>query len=134
MLEWAATLPRSRRLVHLSGYRVGGTGRTPDYPQGAYEASKVEADRALRARAAELGVPLTLVNPGTVIGPGQYPGLVSLLADLWHGRLRALPGGPDVFLPRGTLDHLARFLAEVPAAPAGEHHWVLDENTPRCPN
>ncbi|RKN35891.1 alpha/beta fold hydrolase [Streptomyces hoynatensis] len=134
VLAWAATLPRLRRLVHLSGYRVSGTGLTPDYArQGAYEASKTEADLALRARAGELGVPLTLVNPSTVIGPGQYVGLASLLEDLWHRRLPALPGGPDVFLPIVTIGHLARFLAEVPAAPAGEHYWVLDEDTPPLP-
>lgn len=134
VLEWAAALPGLRRLVHLSGYRVSGKEGRPDYARlGAYEASKVEGDLAVRARAHELDVPLTLVNPSSVIGPGQYIGLASLVEDLWHGRLPAVPGGRDTFVPITTIDHLARFLAEVPTSPAGEHYWVLDDATPRLP-
>ncbi|MGW7477914.1 alpha/beta fold hydrolase [Nonomuraea muscovyensis] len=131
VLEWAATLPRLRRLVHISGYRVSGAGSEPDYAAlGAYEASKIEGDQAVRARARELEVPLTVANPSTVIGPGQYIGLAAMVDDLWNGRLPALPGGPDVFLPIVTLDYVARFLAEIPASPEGEHYWVLDDTTP----
>jgi nucleoside-diphosphate-sugar epimerase/pimeloyl-ACP methyl ester carboxylesterase len=134
VLEWAATLPAPRRLVHISGYRVsadgGGRARTG---VGAYSASKVAGDTAVRARARELGVPLTIANPSAVIGPGQYIGPAALVADLWNGRLPALPGGPDTFLPVVDLDYFARFLAEIPAAPAGEHHWVLDDATPPLP-
>lgn len=134
VLEWAAGLPRLRRLVHISGYRVSAAGGQPDYAgPGAYEASKSEGDRAVRARARELEVPLTIVNPSTVIGPGQYIGLASLVENLWNGRLPAVPGGPDTFVPIVTIDYLARFLAEVPAAPAGEHFWVLDDTTPLLP-
>ncbi|GIH78094.1 alpha/beta fold hydrolase [Planobispora longispora] len=132
VLEWAATLPGLRRFVHVSGYRVSGA--QPDYARlGPYEASKAEADLAVRARARELEVPLTIVNPSSVIGPGQYIGLASLVGDLWNGRLPALPGGPGVFLPIVTIDYFARFLAEVPASPAGEAHWVLDDTTPLLP-
>ncbi|MFF8409450.1 alpha/beta fold hydrolase [Streptomyces omiyaensis] len=134
VLEWAATLPRLRRLVHISGYRVS-TAEDPLDPAeaGAYEASKSEADLAVRARAEALSVPLTVANPSTVIGPGQYIGLAALVEDVWNGRLPALPGGRDTFLPVTTVDHLARFLAEIPAAPVGEHYWVLDDDTPLLP-
>ncbi|MEU2241836.1 alpha/beta fold hydrolase [Streptomyces sp. NPDC018338] len=135
VLEWAAALPGLRRLVHISGYRVSAADGPADYAAlGAYEASKSEADLAVRTRARELGVPLTIANPSTVIGPGQYVGLASLVEDLWRGRLPALPGGPDTFLPITTIDYFARFLAEVPAAPAGEHYWVLDDGTPLLPD
>ncbi|MET9341142.1 alpha/beta fold hydrolase [Nonomuraea sp. NPDC003804] len=134
VLEWAATLPGLRRLVHISGYRVSASEGRPDYGRlGAYEASKFEADLAVRGRARELGVPLTIANPSTVIGPGQYIGLAALVADLWNGRLPVLPGGPDVFLPVVTIDYFARFLAEIPAREAGEDYWVLDEATPLLP-
>lgn len=134
VLDWAATLPGLRRVVHISGYRVSAAGARPDYARlGAYEASKVEADQAVRTRAAELGLPLTIANPSSVIGPGQYIGLAALVKDLWNGRLPALPGGPDVFVPIVTIDYFARFLAEIPAAPAGEHYWVLDDATPPLP-
>ncbi|MFZ3493609.1 alpha/beta fold hydrolase [Streptomyces sp. 5.8] len=134
VVEWAAELPALRRLVHISGYRVSGAGGHPDYAGlGAYEASKSEGDLAVRARARELEVPLTIANPSTVIGPGQYIGLAALVEDLWNGRLPALPGGRDTFLPVTTIDYFVRFLAEVPTSPAGEHYWVLDDSTPLLP-
>ncbi|MQY04906.1 alpha/beta fold hydrolase [Actinomadura macrotermitis] len=134
VLEWAATLPALRRLVHISGYRVSAPDGRPDYAAlGAYEASKFEGDLAVRRRARELDVPLTIANPSTVIGPGQYIGLAGLVADLWHRRLPALPGGPDTFVPIVTIDYFTRFLAKIPEAPAGEHHWVLDDDTPLLP-
>ncbi|SCF72497.1 Nucleoside-diphosphate-sugar epimerase [Streptomyces sp. MnatMP-M27] len=134
VLEWAAALPGLRRLVHISGYRVSAPGGTPDYAGlGAYEASKREGDLAVRARARELEVPLTIANPGVVIGSGQYIGLAPLVEDLWNGRLPALPGGRDTFVPIVTVDYFARFLAEVPTSPAGEHYWVLDDTTPLLP-
>ncbi|WP_068923706.1 alpha/beta fold hydrolase [Planobispora rosea] len=132
VLEWAATLPGLRRLVHISGYRVANA--RPDYAGlGAYEASKAEADLAVRARARELGIPLTVANPSTVIGPGQYIGLASLVEDLWNGRLPALPGDADTFVPIVTLGYLSRFLAEIPTSPEGEDYWVLDDTTPHLP-
>lgn len=134
VLEWAAALPRLRRLVHISGYRVSASDGRPDYSAlGAYEASKTEGDLAVRARADELGVPLTIANPATVIGPGQYIGLATLVENLWNGRLPASPGGPDTFVPVTTVEYLVRFLAEIPASPRGEHYWVLDDSTPLLP-
>ncbi|MGW6540242.1 alpha/beta fold hydrolase [Streptomyces sp. NPDC055011] len=134
VLEWAATLPRLRRLVHLTGYRVSAAADHPDHTSlGAYETSKIEGDRAVRARAEALSVPLTVANPSTVIGPGQYIGLATLVEDLWNGRLPFVPGGSDTFLPITTVDHLARFLAEIPSSPVGEHYWVLDDDTPLLP-
>ncbi|MFF2557055.1 alpha/beta fold hydrolase [Nocardia sp. NPDC058058] len=134
VLEWAATLPELRRLVHISGYRVSAADGMPDYDElGAYEASKVEGDLAVRTRARELAVPLTVANPSAVIGPGQYIGPASLVEQLWNGQLPALPGGPNTFVPIVTVDYVAKFLAEIPEYPAGEHHWILDDATPPLP-
>jgi nucleoside-diphosphate-sugar epimerase/pimeloyl-ACP methyl ester carboxylesterase len=153
VLRWAADRPRLRRLVHVSGYRVSGAEPLPHpAPEdelvrlyrhyGAYEASKHEADAALRAHATAAGVPLTLVNPATVIGhsrtgeAGQYIGLAEMVERLWNGRLPALAGSRRTFLPVVTVDHLARFLAAVPAhddAPL-QAHWVLDSATPELPD
>ncbi|GHH82701.1 bifunctional protein [Kitasatospora indigofera] len=150
-LRWAATRPRLRRLVHISGYRVGtGPAVFPLPPHeaderyarlGAYEASKLEGDAAVRVEAVRLGVPLTVVNPSSVIGhsvtgeAGQYIGLASLVEQLWHGRLPALPGSRRTFLPVVAIDHLARFLAAVPEHDSGplSVHAVLDPMTPDLP-
>lgn len=137
VVEWAARQPELRRVVHISGYRMAAAdGRPPDYRrQGAYEASKQEADAAVRTRCQELGVPLSIANPSTVIGPGQYIGLASVVSDLWRGRLRALPGGPEILLPVVALDYFVRFLAALPerGESAGRAYWVLDEATPNLP-
>lgn len=149
VLRWAKTRPRLRRLVHVSGYRVGLDPR-PRYPipedelaelyrsKGAYEASKFEADAAVRVLAEELGVPLSVVNPSTVIGhsatgeAGQYLGLAALVRDLWTGKLPVLAGSARTFLPVVTVDHFAEFTAALPEHPEGRF-WVLDELTPELP-
>jgi len=148
--DWAATRPGLRRLVHLSGYRVGREP-APAYPlpdpnafyrrHGAYEASKREGDAAVRTLAPTLGVPLTVVNPGVVIGhsatgeAGQYIGLAPMVEQLWTGRLPALAGTRRTFVPVLAVDHLAAFLAAAPAHATSpvELHTVLDPATPPLP-
>ncbi|MCX5210259.1 alpha/beta fold hydrolase [Kitasatospora sp. NBC_00240] len=150
-LRWASTRPQLRRLVHVSGYRVGNSPAVFPLPPreaderyarlGAYEASKLEGDAAVRVEAGRLGVPLSVVNPSSVIGhsvtgeAGQYIGLAGLVEQLWHGRLPALPGSRRTFLPVVAIDHLARFLAAVPEHDRGPLglHTVLDPTTPDLP-
>ncbi|MGN9783316.1 SDR family oxidoreductase [Nonomuraea sp. ZG12] len=150
VLRWAGARPHLRRLVHVSGYRVAETLTHPVSEErlaglyrryGAYEASKREGDAAVRAIAEKEGIPLTTVNPATVIGhsvtgeAGQYLGLADLVRQLWTGRLPALPGTRRTFVPVVTVDHLARFLAAVPEHDRGPYHahWVLDDATPELP-
>jgi nucleoside-diphosphate-sugar epimerase len=152
VLRWAGTLPKLRRLVHISGYRIGEADPSP-YPAseeqltrlyrryGAYEGSKREGDTAVRTVAAREGIPLTVANPATVIGhsitgeAGQYIGLAQTIEQLWTGRLPALPGSRRTFVPVVTVDHLARVLAAVPEHDHGPYraHWLLDEATPPLP-
>ncbi|WP_441248599.1 SDR family oxidoreductase [Kitasatospora sp. McL0602] len=152
VLRWSAQLPHLRRLVHLSGYRVGRR-EYPVFPLpateserlyrrlGPYEASKYEGDAAVRVLAPQLGVPLSVVSPSTVVGhsvtgeAGQYIGLAPLVEQLWHGRLPALAGNRRTFVPVVAIDHLARFLAAVPDHDEGavRRHTVLDPATPPLP-
>ena len=152
VVELAARLGGLTRLVHLSGYRVGahpGTAGAWDQERraaayarfGAYEASKLESDAVVRARAAELGVPLTTVNPSTVIGHSetgetdQRVGLATSVLDLAAGRLPALPGNRSTFVPVVSVDYLARFMALLAPLPEteGQAYWVLDDATPPLP-
>lgn len=147
--RWTAARPDARRLIHLSGYRVGnhpvplppGEAERLHRRVGAYEASKTEGDAAVRILAPELGLPLTVVSPSAVIGhsvtgeAGQYIGLATMVEQLYRGRLPALAGSRRTFVPVVAIDHLARFLAAVP-----EHdhdpvhrHTVLDPATPELP-
>ncbi|MDX2968891.1 alpha/beta fold hydrolase [Kribbella solani] len=147
IVELAARLPRRPRVVHVSGYRVGshgdtvltGEARAAAYRRlGAYEASKIEADGVVKQTATELGVPYTIVNPSTVSGHSgtgeseQQIGLAATVRDLWQGRLAALPGNAETFVPVVTIDYLAKFMAPVPTLDEtrGKSYWVLDDDTP----
>ncbi|MCB9660056.1 MAG: SDR family oxidoreductase [Sandaracinaceae bacterium] len=141
---------RVRRMVHLSGYRTEGTpARALDVTDeralrafyrahGAYEASKMEAHQRVEQRARELGVPLTRVSPAVVIGHSatgettQLIGLAETLKQLRDGRLPALPGNEQTWLPLVPVDHLAACLARVPGdAPSeGRNLLVFDEGSP----
>ncbi|MEO3869765.1 alpha/beta fold hydrolase [Nonomuraea sp. B12E4] len=149
--RWAGTRQHLRRLVQISGYRVGGVEASSSLSEGhlsrlyrrygAYEASKREGDAAIRAFAAAQGIPLTVVNPAIVIGHSltgeaeQYIGLAEMVENLWAGRLPALAGTRHTFVPVVTVDHLARFLAAVPEHDHGSYsaHCLLDDATPELP-
>ncbi|MET8799896.1 alpha/beta fold hydrolase [Nocardia sp. NPDC004568] len=136
VLRWSADRPRLRRLVHITGYRVTVPDSAEhDYAVGAYGASKFEADAVLREQAAAAGVPLTIANPSSVLGPGQYIGLAELVRDLWHGTLPALPGDSQTLLPILDLDYFLDFLTLLPRQPdtAGRSYTVLDPATPPLP-
>jgi nucleoside-diphosphate-sugar epimerase/pimeloyl-ACP methyl ester carboxylesterase len=140
------------RVVHVSGYRVGGqdaasvpwdaarVART--YRQlGAYEASKVEADAVFQAVVGKTRLSWTIVNPSSISGASttgesdQYLGLAASFRELWNGTLAALPGNAETFVPVVPVDHVARFMARLPIDPttAGRSYWVLDDATPALP-
>ena len=149
IVSFAAGLPRLRRLVHVSGYRVGGQDPA-DVPSrmdrvqrtyrrlGVYEASKVEGDATLQALADRLGVVWSIVNPSSVIGASdsgesdQQLGLAASVKELWHGTLAARPGNARTFVPVVPVDYLARFMTLQAVEPdaARQSFWVLDDDTP----
>ena len=149
LIRFATTLPMLQRFVHISGYRVGGqdpatvpwsdTHRDALYKKlGAYEASKVESDAIIQALAQTSEIPLTIVNPSSVIGDSatgeseQFIGLASTVEQIYNREMSALPSGDAVFLPIVTVDYFAKFMAAaaVDPAAAGRAYWVLDDNTP----
>ncbi|MFE5875765.1 alpha/beta fold hydrolase [Rhodococcus sp. NPDC056506] len=149
LIDFATDLPNLQRVVHVSGYRVGGQDpksvpwsddhRASVYKElGAYEASKVESDAIFQARALEHGVPWTIVNPSSVIGDSatgesdQYIGLAGTIEQIWDGAAAALPGNQSTFLPIVTVDYLAAFMTAAAVDPAAEGmaYWVLDDDTP----
>ncbi|MFQ6398561.1 alpha/beta fold hydrolase [Nocardia sp. KC 131] len=149
----AAKAPDLLRLVHVSGYRVGGQDPTlvpwsaehvkETYTElGAYEASKVESDAVVQSEADRLGVPWTIVNPSTVSGVSdtgetdQYLGLAASLKELWQGSLTARPGNASTFVPVVPVDYLSQFMAMLPGDPATNRraYWVLDDATPALPD
>lgn len=149
LIDFAERLPELQRVVHISGYRVGGQDPTTvPWPEehrarvyrelGGYEASKVESDAVFHAAVLERGIPWTIVNPASVIGDSstgeadQHIGLAATIEQVWDGTATALPAGRDTFLPVLTVDYLAAFMAAVAIDPAaaGKAFWVLDDATP----
>lgn len=149
ILNFAGRLPNLHRIVHVSGYRVGGQdpGLVPwgrkrverTYQRlGAYEASKVEADAVFQAMAQAMNIPWSVVNPSSVIGDSktgetdQFLGLAASVKDIWQGAMSILPGNSRTFVPIVTADYLARFMSLLPIdeTTAGKSYWVLDDNTP----
>ncbi|MBM7519128.1 alpha/beta fold hydrolase [Nocardioides nitrophenolicus] len=149
LIDFAADLPALRRVVHVSGYRVGGQDpslvpwsdehRAAVYAElGGYEASKVESDAIFQARAQERRVPWTIVNPASVIGDSetgesdQHIGLATTIEQVWDGTAAALPAGSSTFLPVLTVDYLAAIMAAAAVDPTavGQAYWVLDDDTP----
>lgn len=148
LMDFAAALPELQRIVHISGYRVGGQDpslagwsqerRDQLYRTlGAYEASKVESDAVFQALGNERGIPWSIVNPASVIGHSitgetdQHIGLASTVEQLWEGKTAALPAGDSTFLPVLTVDYMAAFMQAVAIAPEaiGTSYWLLDDAT-----
>lgn len=153
VLRVAATLPALRRVVHVSGYRVGG--QNPEFVPwsrelvertyralGAYEASKVEGDAVFQARANELDIPWSIVNPSSVIGDSktgesdQFLGLATSVKEIWKGTMSALPGNARTFVPVVAVDYVAKFMAMLPtdSETVGQSYWLLDDRTPALPD
>ena len=88
---------RVRRLVYTSSAAVlgehrGTVGSEDSEHRGwflsRYERSKFEAERAVLAESARLGVDTVCVNPSSVQGPGRAHGTGRLLVDYLSGRLK----------------------------------------------
>lgn len=149
--------PALRRFVHVSGFKVGDdvafhdVGIDPEAPYdparytplyrrfGGYEASKMEADHLVRDAARGRGLPLARIHPGAVIGDSrtgettQFFGFAPIVEQLWRGKLPAVPGGEQHWLPLVAVDFLAAFMARIPELEAtrGGSYVVLDDASPR---
>ncbi len=123
----AAATSGVRRLVFLSSISVHGRASndavgplTPLNPDNAYGRSKVEAEQALTAIAAETGIELVILRPPMVYGPGGK-GSFALLARLIRTGLPlpfALARGRRSFCSVGNLVSAIRHAAETPTPPA----------------
>lgn len=161
LIDLARATPTLENFVHISGYlitadafwraqgferdRVVAHARTAKkffrHLSGyasPYEASKIEADILIR-RARAQGLPVTIVNPATVLGHAetgeahQLFGIEGLIRGLSNGSLAAVPGKPDDWLPFVSIDYLAAFLARAPlkTSSIGEDFTLLHQGTPR---
>lgn len=105
---------------------------------GAYEASKLQAFFAMSERADALDVPWIGVHPAGLSGHSETGEIASgqpfteLVDNIRHGRMAAIPGGVDHWLPLTTVDYLAEVLAALADQPWPREKAlvVMDPDTP----
>lgn len=113
-----------QRIVHCSTTGVYGvTGQTsaaenaPFAPTNPYEATKLESELLALAAYKEQGLPVSVVRPGLVYGPGDLH-LLGFFASIRKGLFRVIDGGKALLHPIYIDDMTAAFLlcAEKPQA------------------
>jgi nucleoside-diphosphate-sugar epimerase len=102
LLSCCREQPQLKCFVHCSTTGVlGSTGEQPAdenaplHPTNVYEATKAEAELAVRAAWSE-GFPAVIVRPGLVYGPGDLH-LVKFFRSVLHRQFRPI-GAQDVWL------------------------------------
>lgn len=146
---------QNSRLVMIGGYMLKNhehlqrIGIDPRYPRrtnwpavyrhvGGYEASKLEAHFATLELMSAKGGEITVVHPATVCGHSRTghildgQPLVALIRNLVQGKLTAVPGSAQHWLPLVTVDYLVELVAACAFDPAmaGEELLALDAQTP----
>ncbi|MGR6738583.1 SDR family oxidoreductase [Pseudomonas chlororaphis] len=143
------------RLVMIGGYMLKNhehlqrIGIDPRYPEltnwpavyrqvGGYEGSKLEAHFATLEVMSAKGGEITVVHPATVCGHSRTghildgQPLVELIRNLVQGKLTAVPGTAEHWLPLVTVDYLVELVAVCAFDPAmaGQELLALDDQTP----
>lgn len=143
------------RLVMIGGYmlnnhehlqRIGIDPRQPELTNwpavyrrvGGYEASKLEAHFATQQVMSAKGGEMTVVHPATVCGHSRTghivdgQPLVALIRNLVQGKMTAVPGTAEHWLPLVTVDYLVELVAVCAFDPAmvGQELLALDDQTP----
>ena len=146
---------KKSRLVMIGGYmlnnhehlqRIGIDPRHPELTNwpavyrrvGGYEASKLEAHFATLEVMSAKGGEMTVVHPATVCGHSRTghildgQPLVALIRNLVQGKMTAVPGTVEHWLPLVTVDYLVELVAACAFDPAmvGEELLALDDQTP----
>ncbi|HYT37506.1 MAG TPA: NAD-dependent epimerase/dehydratase family protein [Ktedonobacteraceae bacterium] len=113
-----------QRIVHVSTTGVYGiTGEVPAAedapvaPTNPYEATKLVGERIALQAYQEQGLPVTVIRPGLVYGPGDLH-LLSFFISIKNGLFRVIAGGKALLHPVYIDDLVAAFLfcAERPQA------------------
>ncbi|WP_336005986.1 alpha/beta fold hydrolase [Acinetobacter pittii] len=143
LIEWAATLTQLERFIWIGGYRVAAPPQESAdelyCKHGGYEASKILGYQAFIEACKRLNVPWTAINPAIVIdgfynyGDMQYIGIADMIDKLYQGRLLALPGGRDTFLPLCNMQYIVSFLIRTMSYPEtiAQEYMLLDPSTPK---
>jgi nucleoside-diphosphate-sugar epimerase len=105
-----------RRIIHCSTTGIlGVTGKTPAAenapvaPTNPYEATKLEGELLALKAYKEQGLPVTVVRPGFVYGPGDLH-LLGFFSSINKGLFRVIDGGKALLHPIYIDDMISAFL------------------------
>ena len=105
-----------RRIIHCSTTGVlGVTGKTPAAenapvaPTNPYEATKLEGELLSLRAYKEQGLPVSVVRPGLVYGPGDLH-LLGFFSSIKKGLFRVIDGGKALLHPIYIDDMISAFL------------------------
>jgi nucleoside-diphosphate-sugar epimerase len=105
-----------RRIIHCSTTGVFGvTGKTPAAenapvaPTNPYEATKLEGELLALRAYQEQGLPVSVVRPGLVYGPGDLH-LLGFFSSIKKGLFRVIDGGRALLHPIYIDDMISAFL------------------------
>ena len=126
------------RFVHCSTVGVHGdvegngpaAENAPFHPGDIYQVTKLEGERIARETAERVGLPLTVVRPGPIYGPGDRR-LLKLIGGVARKRFILLGDGTPRFQMVYVDDLIEgfRLAAETPAA-VGRTYIVTGEEAP----
>lgn len=135
----AAVSGGAQRFVLFSSVRAFGDGGFPDgvderwpvRPDGsAYVNTKIAAEQAALAAHASGELPVTVVRPGDVYGPGSRPWVILPIEAMRAGRFALPAGGQGIFSPIYTDDLLDGVLLAA-TRPEGEGQiFTLTDGAP----
>jgi len=116
LLEACRGQKQLQRLVHCSTTGVFGvTGKTPAAeeapfaPTNPYEATKLESELLVQDAYQEQGLPISIVRPGLVYGPGDLH-LLGFFTSIKKGLYRVIGDGMALLHPIYIDDMTAAFL------------------------
>ncbi len=130
-----------KQFIHVVGYMSPYNEQNANHNLDAvleeappYEKLKFQADSYIRKALKPLGIPLSTVNPSTVIGHSysgmteQIGGLSILVDSVRRNLMPLVPGGKDYWLPMVHIDHVASFIVNLVQTkePVSNTYTLLD--------
>jgi nucleoside-diphosphate-sugar epimerase len=132
----AALAHRVGRFVYVSSNSAQGTNRgsalmeetQPCYPENAYGVSKFTAEGRVNGYHSAHGLPITIVRPPMLYGPGQPERMTRLMRMIKSGRPLVFGDGRNL-RSMAYLDNLVEgmLLAEASSIAVGQTYWIADE-------
>jgi len=127
-----------KQFIHLSTISVTGpnpaqyqllTEESPCHPVTPYGKSKLEGEQLVLKFHRDYGLPVTIIRPPTIYGPGGQPEMVTKIIKMISNRFFFVIGSGDNLRSLCYIDNLIQgiFLAEKCRISHGEIFFIADD-------